>query len=145
MKIGIVSNHSFPIPYKTHTGDIVILDLAKALERIGHDVTMYSPAGTDFHNVKEMRASFGLSQAEAMCCGTPVIGTKFGSVPEVVEDYLTGFVCDNNVSSIVSATKKISDLDNDSIVARGKQRFSINVMAANYVKLYEDIIEGKRW
>lgn len=60
MKIGIIATHSFPIPYPNlHTGDVVILNMAKALELLGHTVTMYAPEYTDFHNLKIMKASFG--------------------------------------------------------------------------------------
>jgi glycosyltransferase involved in cell wall biosynthesis len=46
LNIGIVTTHSFPLPPPTHTGDIVILDLAVALHAMGHEVTMYAPEGT---------------------------------------------------------------------------------------------------
>lgn len=59
MKITIVATHSFPIPYKTHTGDIVILDLAKSLQSLGHDVALIAPYGTDFNNLLPMQASYG--------------------------------------------------------------------------------------
>lgn len=60
LKIGIVATHSFPIPYPNlHTGDIVILNLANSLQEMGHQVTLYAPNGTNFSNIRPMRASFG--------------------------------------------------------------------------------------
>lgn len=60
MKIGIIASHSFPIPFANlHTGDTVILNLAKELKLLGNQVTMYAPAGTDFDNLKTMKCSYG--------------------------------------------------------------------------------------
>lgn len=59
MKICIIATHSYPIPYKIHTGDVVILDLAKSLQAQGHDVWLCAPQGTDFLNLIPMRASYG--------------------------------------------------------------------------------------
>ena len=46
MKIAVVATHSFPIPWKTHTGDVVILDLAAGLSKLGHEVMVLAPEGT---------------------------------------------------------------------------------------------------
>ncbi len=46
MKIGIIATHSWPIPTPVHTGDIVILDLARSLDQMGHEVTLVAPEGT---------------------------------------------------------------------------------------------------
>ncbi len=69
MKIGIVATHSWPIPTPVHTGDIVILDLAVALHGMGHDVVMFSPAGTRAPGrLCEMRASLGSATPSASEC-----------------------------------------------------------------------------
>lgn len=52
MKIGIITTNSFPIPYKTHTGDIVILDLALSLHDLGHEITLYAPEGSVCYDKK---------------------------------------------------------------------------------------------
>jgi glycosyltransferase involved in cell wall biosynthesis len=59
MKIGIISDHNFPIPYKTHTGQICILDLANALKSLGNEVHLFAPSGTDFDNLHPMQCSYG--------------------------------------------------------------------------------------
>lgn len=71
MKISIVATHSFPIPYPNlHTGDIVILNLAKSLQRLGHEVKLFAPEGTDFNNLYPMRASFGKYPPSSEECET---------------------------------------------------------------------------
>jgi hypothetical protein len=46
MKITIISTHSFPVPYKTHSGDYFYADLARTLDEMGHDVTFVAPNGS---------------------------------------------------------------------------------------------------
>ena len=59
MKIGIICPHSFPIPYYNRSGDVCILDLAKGLELLGHEVHMFAPDTTDWHRLYPMRCSYG--------------------------------------------------------------------------------------
>lgn len=93
----------------------------------------------------QFQEPFGLSQVEALASYTPVIGTRMGSVPEVVDNDVTGIVCDNNLDSLVEAAdlvKQISPLDCRTVAV---QRFSRMVMAQNYLKLYEDVLAGRSW
>jgi hypothetical protein len=76
---------------------------------------------------------------EAMACGTPVLAFRCGSVPEIVEEKLTGRI----VSSIEEAAQAIPELlalDRNAIRARFEQRFSSQRMAADYVKIYHTIL-----
>ena len=82
---------------------------------------------------------FGLVMIEAMACGTPVIASPCGSVPEVVEDGLTGFVVEPEAG--VSAIHRIGSLDRQSVRARFEQRFTARRMAEDYVRIYEKVIE----
>lgn len=59
MKIALIASHAWPIPNAARTGDIYVLDLAKGLEALGHDVTMFSPAGTDFHRLRPTACAYG--------------------------------------------------------------------------------------
>lgn len=69
MRIGIVATHSWPIPTPVHTGDVVILDLAIALTKLGHEVIMFAPAGTKAPGeLCEMPASLGASTPTAYEC-----------------------------------------------------------------------------
>ncbi len=81
------------------------------------------------------REPFGLVMIEAMACGTPVIAFNNGSVPEVLEDGLTGFIVENEAQAI-AAVAKIGTLDRDRIRAEFDRRFTAQHMAQNYLDLY---------
>jgi glycosyltransferase involved in cell wall biosynthesis len=78
---------------------------------------------------------FGLVMIEAMACGTPVIAWKMGSVPEVLENGLTGFLVDN-INDSVAAIEKAASLDRSVCRQVFEQRFSARRMALNYVRTY---------
>lgn len=59
MKIAIITSHAWSIPGPARTGDIYFLDLAEALQELGHDVRLYAPAGTKFNNLFPTECSFG--------------------------------------------------------------------------------------
>jgi glycosyltransferase involved in cell wall biosynthesis len=82
---------------------------------------------------------FGLVMIEAMACGTPVVAFRHGSVPEVLEDGVTGFIVDN-IDDAVAATARCAQLDRRRIRARFEQRFSAERMAADYRRAYEQVI-----
>jgi len=81
---------------------------------------------------------FGLVMIEAMACGTPVIAFKAGSVPEVMEDGLTGFVVDD-IEGAVAAVDKLDRLFRPAIRARFQERFSAGAMARDYMKIYQQL------
>jgi glycosyltransferase involved in cell wall biosynthesis len=81
---------------------------------------------------------FGLVMIESMACGTPVIAFKCGSVPEIMEDGLTGFVV-TDVDGAVAAVAKLDQLFRPSIRSRFEERFSVAAMARDYVKIYQDL------
>ena len=89
------------------------------------------------------REPFGLVMIEAMACGTPVIAFNNGSVPEVLEDGLTGFIVENEQEAI-EAVAKIGTLDRDRIRAEFDRRFTAHHMAQNYLELYERLARAKR-
>jgi glycosyltransferase involved in cell wall biosynthesis len=78
---------------------------------------------------------FGLTMIEAMATGTPVIAMARGSVPEVVADGETGFVC-NSVDEMVAAVERVSYLDRLACRSRVEQLFSASRMADEYEELY---------
>ena len=78
---------------------------------------------------------FGLVTIEAMACGTPVIAFRHGSVPEIVEDGVTGFVVDNEDEAVAAVTR-LDRLDRRRIRARFEQRFSARRMALDYLRIY---------
>ena len=81
---------------------------------------------------------FGLVMIESMACGTPVIAFNCGSVPEIMEDGLTGFVVEN-VDQAVAAVGKLGRLFRPSIRCRFEERFSVSAMAREYVKIYRHL------
>jgi hypothetical protein len=81
---------------------------------------------------------FGLVMIEAMACGTPVVAFHCGSVPEVLEDGLTGFVVED-VDGAVAAVKKLDRLFRPSIRSRFEERFSARAMARDYLKIYDQL------
>ncbi|MGA0602661.1 glycosyltransferase family 4 protein [Caulobacter sp. KR2-114] len=80
---------------------------------------------------------FGLVMIEAMACGTPVIGFDCGSVPEVIEDGVTGFIV-SSLDQAVEAVRKAVTLDRREIRRRFDRRFSATAMARGYLDLYAD-------
>ncbi len=72
---------------------------------------------------------------EAMACGTPVIAFRCGSVPEVVDDGVTGFVVDS-IDNAVAAVGRIGELDRRAVRHAFDARFSAERMAHDYVALY---------
>ena len=75
---------------------------------------------------------------EAMACGTPVLAFCCGSVPEIVEDKLTGRIV-SSIEEAVQAIPELLALDRNAIRARFEQRFSSRRMASDYVKIYQTI------
>jgi glycosyltransferase involved in cell wall biosynthesis len=85
---------------------------------------------------------FGLVMIEAMACGTPVVAFNCGSVPEVMDDGLTGFVVED-VDGAVAAVKKLDRLFRPSIRSRFEERFSAGAMARDYLRVYEQLTVPK--
>ncbi len=86
---------------------------------------------------------FGLVMIEAMACGTPVIALRRGSVPEVVEEGISGLIVDN-VEQAVAAVGHINDLDRAEVRAAFERRFTIERMARDYVDLYGRLVASRR-
>ena len=72
---------------------------------------------------------------EAMACGTPVLGFRHGSVPEVIDDGITGFVVDD-IESAIAAIPSLLSLDRRRVRQRFEERFTAARMAESYVSLY---------
>jgi glycogen debranching enzyme/glycosyltransferase involved in cell wall biosynthesis len=85
---------------------------------------------------------FGMVLIEAMACGTPVVACNRGAVPEIVQHGVTGFIV-NDEDEISAALQRTADLDRNRIRAEFERRFSASVMANNYVKLYQDILDRR--
>jgi glycosyltransferase involved in cell wall biosynthesis len=89
------------------------------------------------------REPFGLVMIESMACGTPVIAFDNGSVPEVLEDGVTGFIVRSEAEAC-DAVRKIGRLDRKRIRAEFDSRFTAHHMAQNYVKLYSRLVKSRK-
>ena len=79
---------------------------------------------------------------ESLAAGTPVIALRRGSVPEVIEDGVTGFICDD-VDEMVEAAERIDEIDPEEC-RRHAERFSAEAMCQGYVEVYEALAAGDR-
>ncbi|MBT9252905.1 MAG: glycosyltransferase [Brockia lithotrophica] len=88
---------------------------------------------------------FGLVMVEAMATGTPVIGMARGSVPEVVEDGVTGFVVED-LEGAVRAVPRVAGLRRAEARRRVEERFTLDHMIEGYVRAYETVLaeQGER-
>lgn len=88
---------------------------------------------------------FGLVMAEAMSCGTPVIGFDRGSVPELVVDEKTGFVVppDAGVEGLAQAVSRLGSIDPKACRAHVEAKFSLDTMVAAYEQVYRSVITQK--
>ena len=86
---------------------------------------------------------FGLSVVEAMACGTPVIASRRGSMPELIEDGVTGFLVDSPEAA-ADAVARIGDIDRLVVREAVERRFSAERMAEDYHALYRRVLAGNR-
>ena len=85
---------------------------------------------------------FGLTMVEAMACGTPVLGAKMGSVPEIVVDGTTGFCCET-VDEAVQRVPQLASLNRRACRERVEQEFTVERMIDRYMLAYEKVLELK--
>lgn len=83
---------------------------------------------------------FGLSVAEAMYCGTPVIAFNRGSMPELIKDGQTGYLV-KDVETGSDAVSNIKSIDRQACHVWAKDNFSSEKMVADYLELYKQIIQ----
>jgi glycosyltransferase involved in cell wall biosynthesis len=86
---------------------------------------------------------FGLVMIEAMACGTPVIAFRRGSVPEVIDDGVTGFVVDDEDGAI-AAIQRIGELDRRRVRATFERRFTAARMAQDYLRHYAALLPHRQ-
>ena len=89
---------------------------------------------------------FGLVMIEAMACGTPVIATPRGSVPEIVEEGVTGWIVDVEAypEEATERLSRLEQIDPHACRARVEQRFSIDAMVRGYEDVFERVLAGSR-
>jgi glycosyltransferase involved in cell wall biosynthesis len=82
---------------------------------------------------------FGLSVVEALACGTPVIAFNRGSMPELIDDGVIGFLVDS-VDAAVDAVNRVGEIDRAASRAAVSARFTVDIMADRYLSLYRSIL-----
>jgi glycosyltransferase involved in cell wall biosynthesis len=108
------------------------IDEAQKNELLGHAKALLFPI--------DWPEPFGLVMIEALACGVPVIAFRGGSVPEVIDEGVTGFIVDT-VDGAIDATRKSGMLDRGACRAVFDRRFSVTRMATDYIQLYQELVE----
>src|SRR6185369_17126336 len=83
---------------------------------------------------------FGIVNLEAMACGTPVITARRGSMPEIIEDGKTGFLCRTS-TEMAEAVSKIDTIDRRYCREHVEKNFTARKMAMNYIKVFQKVIK----
>ena len=109
-----------------------LADLQAKNELLGNSMAMLFPI--------QWNEPFGLVMLEAMACGTPVLAMPGGSVPEVVREGISGHIC----RSVMQMAKSAQGLNFNPLAIRQyvEDNFSIERMAKEYARVYEDILQG---
>jgi glycosyltransferase involved in cell wall biosynthesis len=101
-------------------------------EILGGSAALLHPIGFD--------EPFGLSVVESMACGTPVVAYRRGSMPEVVDEGVTGFLV-HTPEQASAAVTKITTIDRAACRTRARQRFGVDRMVADYLAVYAGILD----
>jgi glycosyltransferase involved in cell wall biosynthesis len=83
---------------------------------------------------------FGLVMIESMACGTPVIAYNRGSVPEIIDEAVTGFIVEDETSA-AAAVGRLARMDRGAIRARFEERFTARRMALDYMEAYRELTD----
>jgi glycosyltransferase involved in cell wall biosynthesis len=86
---------------------------------------------------------FGLVMIEAMACGTPVIAYNHGSVPEIIDDGVTGFIVEDEMSAI-AAVRRLPSIARAGVRATFEARFTARRMAEDYLSVYRSLSVARR-
>jgi glycosyltransferase involved in cell wall biosynthesis len=83
---------------------------------------------------------FGLVMIEALACGTPIIAYRCGSVPEVIQDGVTGYIVED-IDQAVRAVDRVAQLDRRRCRQVFEERFSVERMARDYLRTYRQLVQ----
>jgi glycosyltransferase involved in cell wall biosynthesis len=85
---------------------------------------------------------FGMVMVESLACGTPVVGFPSGAAPEIVDDGSTGYL-EPSLEGLSRALRQIDQIDRGACRAAVSQRFSLERMVADHLRLYEELLENR--
>jgi len=111
------------------------LDEPHKLELMGHARALLMPI--------DWPEPFGLVAIEAMACGTPVLAFRQGSMPEVIDDGVSGVLVDD-MPHAIAATRRLVELPREAVRSTFDRRFSGRRMAEDYVRVYERLLEQRQ-
>ena len=127
------------------------LGLSEHVEFVGerHDlVAILSSA--DLFLLPSAQESFGMAAMEAMACGTPVVASRVGGLPEVIEDGETGFLCDENDLDAMAGrgvelltSRELHERITGAAAVVVRQKFCADMIVPQYLQLYEDVVSHK--
>jgi len=104
---------------------------AQRAEILGTSLALLHPISFD--------EPFGLSVVESMACGTPVVAYRRGSMPEVVDEGITGFLV-HDAGQASAAVARVATIDRGACRTHARRRFSVDRMVADYIRVYHDIL-----
>ena len=154
MRIGIIAPPWVPVPPPGYGGiEVVIDNLARGLQAAGHEVLLHATAGSTCTVPKSAAwpgaagrtgaagaaAELRHVMIEALAQGTPVVATPCGSVPELIDDGVTGFVRSSGVD-LALALRAVPTLDRSRCRRAAAKRFSTRRMVADHLAVYERIV-----
>jgi glycosyltransferase involved in cell wall biosynthesis len=132
---GYFEEHVKPLLEEAHVEFVGEIGDAEKAEFLGSASALLFPI--------DWEEPFGLVMIESLACGTPVIAFRRGSVPEVIEDGVTGAVV-TDVPGAVEAVKRISRLDRRACRRAFEERFTAARMAGDYARLYAGVTGERR-
>jgi glycosyltransferase involved in cell wall biosynthesis len=107
------------------------LDEEGKFELLGQAIALLNPI--------QWPEPFGLVMIESLACGTPVVTTSSGAVPEIIDDGITGFVRDD-LPDLADMLRKVEKLDRDECRRTAQNRFSVGRMVDDHLQLYAELI-----
>jgi glycosyltransferase involved in cell wall biosynthesis len=122
---------------RLHDGVELLLDAEPAhrLELLGRAEALLNPIC--------WAEPFGLVMAEALACGTPVVGSPYGAAPEIVDEGVTGFLRESD-EELVDALGRLGELDREACRLAAVERFSTERMARDHERLYQQLVDTAR-
>ena len=137
---GIIQDHDyFRAEVEPHlSDDIRYLGPVTALERSA----VLGNAHALLHLI-DFDEPFGYSVVEAMACGTPVIATRRGSMPELIDDGITGYLV-QTIAEAIAAVHVADRLDRNRVRSVAVERFDVARMVEQYVAVYAEVLDRHR-
>lgn len=86
---------------------------------------------------------FGMVMIEALACGTPVLTTRFGAAPEIVEDGVVGYVR-SDMAGLVAALGRVHEIDRAACRERAREHFSVEAMVTKHLAVYERAVASRQ-